>query len=97
SVLPSPSGRGAGGEGASRSQSGLLTFQPVSEETSRQFSHIEVLSPTGDLREAAANFFAALRRLDAAGLDVIVAHPFPNTGLGLALNDRLHRAETRLP
>ena len=56
------------------------------------FAAIEVLSPTGDLREAAANFFAALRRLDALGLDVIVATPFPNEGLGRALNDRLTRA-----
>jgi L-threonylcarbamoyladenylate synthase len=94
SFLPSPPGRGAGGEGASRCHFGLLTLHPVPEETSRKFARIEVLSPTGNLREAAANFFAALRRLDAAGLDVIVAHEFPNTGLGLALNDRLRRAAT---
>ncbi|MEX2286183.1 MAG: L-threonylcarbamoyladenylate synthase [Planctomycetaceae bacterium] len=56
------------------------------------FAAIEVLSPAGDLREAAANFFAALRRLDALGLDAIVAVPFPNEGLGRALNDRLQRA-----
>jgi L-threonylcarbamoyladenylate synthase len=98
SILPSPlGGEGPGVRGAPRGQSGLLTLQPVSDEASRQFSRIEILSPTGDLREAAANFFAALRRLDAAGLDVIIAHPFPNTGLGLALNDRLRRAATRLP
>ena len=47
---------------------------------------------SGDLREAATHFFAALRRLDALGLDGIVAETFPETGLGRALNDRLRRA-----
>lgn len=69
---------------------GLLTLMGV--EKARQFERREVLSPTGDLREAAANFFAALRRLDSAGLELIVAEPFPMQGLGRALNDRLFRA-----
>ena len=72
---------------------GLLTFQP--HESADEFSIVETLSPTGDLVEAAAGFFAALRRLDAAGLDRIIATPFPETGLGRALNDRLRRAATR--
>lgn len=52
----------------------------------------EVLSASGDLVEAAAGFFEALHRLDARGLDVILAAPFPERGLGIALNDRLSRA-----
>lgn len=52
----------------------------------------ETLSDCGDLREAAASFFSSLRKLDAAGLDLIVAWPFPEIGLGRALNDRLTRA-----
>jgi L-threonylcarbamoyladenylate synthase len=75
---------------------GLLTLQPIPTEIARHFARIEILSPTGDLREAAANFFAALRRLDAAGLSAIIACPFPETGLGRALNDRLRRAATKL-
>jgi L-threonylcarbamoyladenylate synthase len=55
----------------------------------------EVLSPSGDLREAAANVFAALRHLDAAGMDVIVAELVPESGLGRAINDRLRRAAAR--
>jgi L-threonylcarbamoyladenylate synthase len=55
-------------------------------------AQIEVLSASGDLVEAAAKFFASLRRLDAAQLELIVATPFPNRGLGRALNDRLSRA-----
>lgn len=50
------------------------------------------LSASGDLREAAANLFAHLHRLDAMGADVIAISPIPQTGLGLAINDRLKRA-----
>jgi L-threonylcarbamoyladenylate synthase len=50
------------------------------------------LSPRGDLTEAAANLFAHLRTLDAAGAAVIAVAPIPWTGLGEAINDRLARA-----
>ena len=59
---------------------------------SRLFSHIEELSPTGDLRVAAANLFAALHRLDALELDGILTSGVPAEGLGIAINDRLRRA-----
>jgi L-threonylcarbamoyladenylate synthase len=49
------------------------------------------LSPTGDLVEAAANLFAALRTLDASGAAAIAVMPIPNEGLGEAINDRLRR------
>ncbi len=69
---------------------GVLAWRHVADES--DFAACEILSPTGDLREAATNFFAALRRLDELGLDGIVAETFPETGLGRALNDRLRRA-----
>jgi L-threonylcarbamoyladenylate synthase len=50
------------------------------------------LSWSGDLREAAANLFSALRTLDAAGVKAIAAMPIPEQGLGEAINDRLRRA-----
>lgn len=59
-----------------------------------QFHAVEVLSPSGDLREAARNLFAALRRLDELGLDRIYAEPCIEQGLGLAMMDRLHRCAT---
>ncbi|MBT9161031.1 MAG: L-threonylcarbamoyladenylate synthase [Dehalococcoidia bacterium] len=68
---------------------GLLAFQRPREG---DFAAIEVLSPSGDLREAAANLFAALHRLDSAGLDLILAEPVPEGGLGRAIMDRLRRA-----
>lgn len=52
----------------------------------------EVLSPSGDLHEAARNLFAALRRLDVSDVDLIAAEVFPEVGLGCAINDRLRRA-----
>jgi L-threonylcarbamoyladenylate synthase len=50
------------------------------------------LSASGDLIEAAANLFAGLRRLDAAGARGIAVMPIPEEGLGEAINDRLRRA-----
>ncbi|WP_273689999.1 L-threonylcarbamoyladenylate synthase [Ketogulonicigenium vulgare] len=50
------------------------------------------LSARGDLREAAANLFACFHRLDAMGAMAIAVAPIPDTGLGLAINDRLRRA-----
>jgi L-threonylcarbamoyladenylate synthase len=50
------------------------------------------LSPHGDLREAAANLFALLRKLDASGARVIAVAAIPSTGLGEAIIDRLRRA-----
>jgi L-threonylcarbamoyladenylate synthase len=50
------------------------------------------LSPSGDLVEAAAHLFAALRSLDASGATAIAVMPIPAYGLGEAINDRLRRA-----
>ncbi len=54
--------------------------------------HIEVLSPNGDLDEAAKNLYAAMHKLDDKGFDLLIAQKFPNVGLGRAINDRLTRA-----
>ncbi|MGE5267869.1 MAG: L-threonylcarbamoyladenylate synthase [Deltaproteobacteria bacterium] len=50
------------------------------------------LSPAGDLLEAAANLFAALRAFDAAGATRVAVMSIPETGVGVAINDRLRRA-----
>jgi L-threonylcarbamoyladenylate synthase len=57
------------------------------------FAAVELLSPGGDAREAAARLFACLHRLDRSGLDLILAEPLPETGLGAAIMDRLRKAE----
>jgi L-threonylcarbamoyladenylate synthase len=54
---------------------------------------VENLSPRGDLREAAAHFFRALRKLDDdPRVTMLYALPLPPHGLGLAMNERLERA-----
>ncbi len=59
------------------------------------------LSPSEDLREAAANLFAHLRQLDQIaidnGLSQIAVAKIPDFGLGEAINDRLRRAAAPRP
>ncbi|MEZ5775882.1 MAG: L-threonylcarbamoyladenylate synthase [Hyphomicrobiaceae bacterium] len=50
------------------------------------------LSRSGDLGEAAAALFGALRALDRPGITAIAVMPIPDHGLGEAINDRLARA-----
>lgn len=69
---------------------GVLSFKELS--IPQEMEAQEILSPKGDLKEAARNLYAALHRLDAQHLDLIIAERFPNEGLGITLNDRLQRA-----
>ncbi|MCW3835305.1 L-threonylcarbamoyladenylate synthase [Sphingomonas canadensis] len=62
----------------------LIGFGPVAGDDS--------LSPAGDLTEAAAALFDALHRADAAPAAAIAVAPVPETGIGVAINDRLRRA-----
>ena len=50
------------------------------------------LSASGDLVEAAARLFDLLHAADSSGKPKIAVAPVPETGLGLAINDRLRRA-----
>ena len=50
------------------------------------------LSDGGDLTEAATHLFAYLRNLDRAEFKRIAVMNIPETGIGLAINDRLKRA-----
>lgn len=53
------------------------------------------LSISGDLTEAAARLFDTLHRADAAPGEAIAVAPVPESGLGVAINDRLRRAAVR--
>jgi L-threonylcarbamoyladenylate synthase len=70
----------------------LLAFGPPLPGAGCMFN----LSASEDLAEAAARLFAGLRWLDRQGQDLglrgIAAMTVPDTGLGLAINDRLQRA-----
>jgi L-threonylcarbamoyladenylate synthase len=72
-----------------RPDEALLAFGPDPLPTAGPMLN---LSPAGDLYEAAAGLFAALRRLDAAGCAAIAVMTIPERGLGEAINDRLRRA-----
>ncbi|WP_338359773.1 L-threonylcarbamoyladenylate synthase [Yeosuana marina] len=54
--------------------------------------HVEILSKTGDLKEAASRLYNSLHKLDNLNLDMIVAEIVPDFGLGKSINDRLERA-----
>ena len=83
-------GPAEGGEPLDRRRCGFLAYQ----KAWHGFAQVEILSEKGDLLEAAARFFALLRKLDRAGLAAIVAEPVPEESLGLAIMDRLRRASS---
>jgi L-threonylcarbamoyladenylate synthase len=68
----------------------LLAWNAI--ENDERFIAIRNLSERKDLREGAANLFRHLRELDALDVDLIVAEPVPDRGLGAAIMDRLRRA-----
>lgn len=72
-----------------RSDEALLAFGPPLPGAAVTYQ----LSVSGDPVEAASRLFEGLRSLDRmAGLRGIAVMPVPQTGLGLAINDRLERA-----
>ena len=74
-------------------RAGLLIHSQIGDHDNG-FAAVEMLSSTGDLREAARHLFAALRKLDSLGLDRIYAEPCREEGLGMAIMDRLRRCAT---
>ena len=75
---------------AVESGAAALAFRSIPQQ--ERFDRVELLSTSGDLREAASRFFGALRRLDHPSASVILAELFPESGIGVALNDRLRRS-----
>ena len=53
------------------------------------------LSVTGDMVEATSKLYAFMHDLDDPKYDLILVDPIPNTGVGMALNDRLKRASIK--
>ncbi len=70
--------------------SGALVFQTALPDI--PLAQQRILSPTGDLAEAAKNLFGYLRELDSLPVEHLYAELVPDTGLGRAINDRLRRA-----
>ena len=69
---------------------GILSYQHKFPDIDQ---HLQFqLSAKGDMKEAAQNLFAMLRKLDAMDIKYIFAEQVPPYGLGIAINDRLKRA-----
>ena len=70
----------------------IIRFGGIALKGEDQAKAVMDLSPSGDLREAAANLFDLLKRADTTGATGIAVAPVPGHGLGEAINDRLARA-----
>jgi L-threonylcarbamoyladenylate synthase len=75
------------------SASSVLLFRTPSKMPVSK--RMRILSPHGDLREAAANFFSYLIELDREDVDIIYAEQIPEIGLGKAMMERLKKAEKK--
>jgi L-threonylcarbamoyladenylate synthase len=75
---------------------GLLSYRGEGNSClmeATDWAHVEIMSPgKGKLAEGAVRLFYCLRNLDAAGVDVIVSESVSETGIGVAMMDRLRRA-----
>jgi L-threonylcarbamoyladenylate synthase len=74
---------------------GFLLFSEPEGGLPPSRAKVEMLSARGDAREAARRLFAALHRLDQAGLAQLHAEMAPDEGAGIAINDRLKRAAAK--
>jgi len=78
-----------------RSKAGLISFSGTDTEG---FKKVIYLSPKSerslgqDLSEAAANLFGAMHQLEESDVEIIVAEPVPEKGIGIAIMDRLKKA-----
>lgn len=75
----------------------LLTFAGALPPGAGQAATVLDLSPEGDLIQAAARLYDALRTLDATDARAIAVVPLPRDGLGEAIADRLGRAAAPRP
>ena len=76
-------------KGLNPETTGILSFMAIYDVPEK---NQVVLSPAGDLDEAARNIFSALRKMDQPHIEVILTEFLPQEGLGKAINDRLRRA-----
>ncbi len=75
-----------------KSKAGLLSF---SGENTANYQIVELLAPDKDLKTCAVNLFAAIHRLEESDVEYILAEPVPETGIGIAIMDKLRKAAYR--
>mgnify|MGYP000897908111 FL=1 len=74
----------------SKKKMAFLAFQKIKNK--KIFSDWRILSPSGDLKEAASNFFDFLHQLDEGPAEIIFAEKVKEVGLGRAIMERLNKA-----
>lgn len=74
-------------DGNTKEETGILSFRQ-----DYGYPNQVILSPSGNVNEAASRLFAALRALDAMPVKVIITELVPPAHIGRAINDRLQRA-----
>jgi L-threonylcarbamoyladenylate synthase len=60
-----------------------------------QFASVKILSTSGNMHEAAGNLFQRLHELEVENIDLILVEPVEESGLGLAIMDRLKKASQK--
>ena len=76
------------------SNAGVISFTRKYE--AENISKNWILSPSGNINEAARNLFRVMREADESGVGTIYAEYVPEEGLGLAINDRIKRASANI-
>ena len=75
-----------------KSKAGLISFTGRLDEG---FARVVNVSVRNDLKEYAVNMFAAMHELEESEVEVLVAEPVSETGIGMAIMDRLRKASWR--
>lgn len=94
-VLLDPSALFDASNGNHHLRIGRIAFNMLTAAEAERYAVVETLSSSGDLREVAHHLFAAIRRLDAEGLDAIHCDTCESQGMGHAIMDRLKRAAAK--
>jgi len=71
-------------------KTGVIYFKE--KKYDKNFKSALVLSPSGNLYEAAANLFGYLHLIESQNLELILVEKVEEKGLGMAIMDRLNRA-----
>ncbi len=74
------------------SRCGRIAFSKLPDAEAKRYFVVDALSESGDLEAVAKNLFAAIRRMDSMGLELIVVDECGTEGIGRAIMDRLNRA-----
>lgn len=79
--------------GINPEKTGLISF--LAQHPIIPWSNTFILSPNGDIKEAARNLYKALHNLDDLSFELILAERMPENELGVTINDRLIRASNK--